>query len=174
MIGHASYPQIEDPDVPATLSRKIATGMLRDGCDFHGVAVSDDMEMHAVADLGSYEDLAIRALMAGNDVVMFCSHIERMPAVMDHVRKQASENPAVGLRFAEAVARAEFYRAHCRLLEFQSRPRHSTYEEIRAESDRFVQEFQDARLAEPMVPASDRRNRPRTPGTGHTGREEWT
>jgi beta-N-acetylhexosaminidase len=174
MIGHASYPQIEDPDVPATLSRKIATVMLRDVCDFHGVAVSDDMEMHAVADLGSYEDLAIRALMAGNDVVMFCSHIERMPAVMDHVRKQASEDPAVAMRFAEAVARAEFYRAHCRLLEFQNRARHGSYEEIRAESDRFVQEFQDARLAEPVVPASDRRNRPRTPGTGHTGREEWT
>lgn len=175
MIGHGSYPQLEKPEIPGTLSRKIATSMLRELCDFHGLALSDDMEMHAVADLGSYEDLAVKALMAGNDVVMFCSHIERIPAVMDNLRLQAAENPAIGARFAEAIARADFYRAHCAHLRFQNPPRHTTFDALRAESDRFVEEFQKARLADVVVPdAGDRRARLRTPGTGRTGREEWT
>lgn len=174
MIGHGSYPQIEDPEIPATLSRRIATDMLRGFCDFHGVAISDDMEMHAVADLGSYEELAVRAMMAGNDVVMFCSHIERIPAVMAHLRQRAREDSEIGARFAEAVARAEFYRAHCRQLRFQNAPAHRTYEEIRAESDRFVEEFAKARLVEEALPAAGERRQRRLPGTGRTGREEWT
>jgi beta-N-acetylhexosaminidase len=175
MIGHGSYPQIEDPEIPATLSKRIATDMLRRLCEFHGVAVSDDMEMHAVADLGSYEDLAVRAMMAGNDVVMFCSHIERIPAVMAHVRQRAREDAVIGARFIQAVARADFYRAHSDMLRFQNPPRHWTYEELRAESDQFVEEFNQARLPEEAITPADRRRASlRSRGTGRTGREEWT
>ena len=79
MIGHGTYPQIDEPDLPATLSWRMTTDLLRNFLGFDGVAISDDMEMHAVSDLGSYEEITERALMAGNDVILFCSHIERIP-----------------------------------------------------------------------------------------------
>src|SRR5438128_458634 len=92
MIGHGTYPQIDEPDLPATLSRRIATDLLRDVAGFNGVAMTDDMEMHAVSDYGSYEYISERAVLAGNDVVMFCSHIERVPDIHRFLEsKQRSE-----------------------------------------------------------------------------------
>ena len=52
MIGHGTYPQLDDPDMPASLSRVLTTDLLKK-IGFDGVAISDDMEMHAVSDLGS-------------------------------------------------------------------------------------------------------------------------
>src|SRR2546430_5090667 len=81
MIGHGTYPQIDEPDLPATLSKRVTTELLRDVAGFDGLATTDDMEMHAVSDYGSYESICERALRAGNDTVMFCSHIERIPDI---------------------------------------------------------------------------------------------
>src|SRR5438477_5641201 len=78
MIGHGTYPQLADPDTPATLSRRLTRDLL-DAIGFNGLAVSDDMEMHAVSDLGSYESLAERAPIARSDIILYCSHIERIP-----------------------------------------------------------------------------------------------
>lgn len=66
MIGHGTYPQVDEPDLPATLSRRLTTDLLRETLGFRGAAISDDMEMHAVSDLGSYEDISERALLAGD------------------------------------------------------------------------------------------------------------
>ena len=104
MIGHGTYPQIDEPDLPATLSRRMTTDLLRNFLGFDGVAISDDMEMHAVSDLGSYEDLSERALMAGNDAILFCSHVERVPELQAHLARRVAEDAKVRARFEEAVA----------------------------------------------------------------------
>jgi beta-glucosidase-like glycosyl hydrolase len=64
MTAHVLYPAL-DPDRPATLSRRIATDLLRDELGFRGVLVSDDMGMKAVADRYSIEELAVGAIEAG-------------------------------------------------------------------------------------------------------------
>jgi beta-N-acetylhexosaminidase len=44
MIGHGTYPRIEEnPDLPATLSWRLTTDLLRNAIGFEGIAVSDDM-----------------------------------------------------------------------------------------------------------------------------------
>src|SRR5881628_2773777 len=63
MIGHGTYPQIDEPDLPATLSRRITADLLREVAGFEGVAMTDDMEMHAVSDYGSYEYISERAVL---------------------------------------------------------------------------------------------------------------
>jgi beta-N-acetylhexosaminidase len=175
MIGHGTYPQIDEPDLPATLSWKMTTDLLRNAAGFEGLAVSDDMEMHAVSDLGSYEAIAERALMAGNDVILFCSHIERMPDVQDYLRSRAAEDVEVGRRFDEASARAEAFRAHCEKLRTDAGSPVSTFDKLIEETARFCDEFERTRpRREPVAIDSDRRKGPRHPGKGHTGREEWT
>ncbi|MEK6372464.1 MAG: beta-N-acetylhexosaminidase [Acidobacteriota bacterium] len=173
MIGHGTYPRIDEADLPATLSRRITTELLREVAGFDGLAVTDDMEMHSVSDLGSYESITDRALMAGNDVVLFCSHIERVPALQRHVRETAARDAAYGARFAEACARAEKYRAHVERLR-QSAPPPASFDAVIDEATRFVDEFEKTRPPrEIYVPDEDRRKNSRKPG-GRTGREEWT
>jgi beta-N-acetylhexosaminidase len=175
MIGHGTYPQIDAPDLPATLSRGITTDVLRRVARFDGLAVTDDMEMHAVSDLGSYESITDRALAAGNDVVLFCSHIERVPDLQAHVRETSSRDSAYAARVADAAARAEAYRAHCQRLRRDAPPPAASFDDIVDEVARFVDEFEKTRPPRDVtVPDIDRRKNPRKPGTGRTGREEWT
>src|SRR5688500_15117422 len=129
MIGHGTYPRVDEPDLPATFSERLTVGLLRQICEFDGVAISDDMEMHAVSDLGSYEEIAERALMAGNDVILFCSHIERMPDVQRFLERRVGEDANVRRRFEEAVQRAEEYRAHCEKLRADAGPGVGRFEE---------------------------------------------
>jgi beta-N-acetylhexosaminidase len=174
MTGHVLYPRL-DPGVPASLSPAITTDLLRREVGFEGLAISDDMEMHAVSDLGSYEEICERALCAGNDVILLCSHIEMAPRIMEHLERRAEQSASVGARFDEAVRRAEEYRAHCRELRSRATVQAGSLENILDEVRRFREAFEAARpkdgAGNPLV---DRRQNPRTPGTGRTGREEWT
>ncbi|HSP33302.1 MAG TPA: beta-N-acetylhexosaminidase [Thermoanaerobaculia bacterium] len=174
MIGHGIYPQIDDPDLPASLSPRMTTGLLRQ-IGFDGVAISDDMEMHAVSDLGSYEVIAERALKAGNDVILFCSHIERVPDIQSFLRRRVGEDAVIRARFEDAVGRAERYREHCERLRVNADPPAGSLDELVDESARFCDEFKRTRAQRGvLVPDVDRRKGSRTPGTGRSGREEWT
>lgn len=174
MIGHGTYPRVEDdPDLPATLSHRLTTDLLRNEIGFDGVAVSDDMEMHAVSDLGSYEEITERALLAGNDVVLFCSHIERIPDLQKYVARRIEEDASLRARFEQAVRRCETYREHCRRL--RAAPAPASWDEVVDEAERFVAELEATRPPHGgSVPDDDRRKHSRTPGKGRTGREEWT
>jgi len=175
MIGHGTYPQIDEPDLPATLSHCITTDVLRGDAGFSGLAMTDDMEMHAVSDLGSYEVISERALKAGNDVILFCSHIERYPAVQEFLERRRREEPSIRARFDDAVQRAENYRQHCLRIKAAGAPPLSSFEQLVEENIRFCDEFQKTRPeGEVYVPAIDRRKSSRTPGTGRSGREEGT
>jgi beta-N-acetylhexosaminidase len=175
MIGHGTYPQIDAPDLPATLSHRITTDLLRDVAGFNGVAMTDDMEMHAVSDFGSYEDISERALLAGNDVVMFCSHIERVPDIQRFLKEKVSADPAFRARVKQAARRAGAYRQHIDQLRRAAPPPVAEFDEVRDEASRFVEAFARSRHAQEVTVGDvDRRQGPRKPGTGRSGREEWT
>ena len=172
MIGHGTYPQIDEPDLPATLSRRIANELLRDVAGFKGVAMTDDMEMHAVSDYGSYEYISERAVLAGNDVVMFCSHIERVPDIQRFLETKSNADAAFRARINEAAARAAQYRQHIDQLRKSATESVATFDELIDEVARFVADFEKTRSGrEVYVPESERRKNARQP---RTGREEWT
>ena len=67
MTAHIVYPQI-DPDHPATLSKPILTGILRDHIGFDGVVITDALMMKAVHDRYGHARGAVLALQAGADM----------------------------------------------------------------------------------------------------------
>jgi beta-N-acetylhexosaminidase len=67
MVGHLLLPALDD--VPATLSRTIVTGLLRDELGFDGVVMTDALEMAAVSATYGVEEAAVRALIAGADTL---------------------------------------------------------------------------------------------------------
>src|SRR3954467_11007630 len=175
MVGHGNYPQVDEPDLPAPLSRRMTTDLLRGPIGFRGVAVSDDMEMHAVSDLGSYESLTERALMAGSDIILYCSHIERIPELQRHMDSLAKKDSATAARVAEAHKKAEAFRGHIDRLRQNARPPAASFDEVIDEAIRFIEKLEQTRPhREVFIPDSERRKQGRTPGKGRTGREEWT
>ncbi|MPZ62802.1 MAG: beta-N-acetylhexosaminidase [Propionibacteriales bacterium] len=69
MIGHLAVRTLDD-DTPATLSRPVVTGLLRDRLGFDGLTITDSMEMGAIIEGYGTGAAAVRALQAGNDVVL--------------------------------------------------------------------------------------------------------
>jgi beta-glucosidase-like glycosyl hydrolase/CubicO group peptidase (beta-lactamase class C family) len=77
MPGHLAVPALEpEREVPATVSRKILTRLLREEMNFRGLIITDAMEMSGVASLFAPGEAAVRAVEAGADVLL-------MPPVPD-------------------------------------------------------------------------------------------
>ncbi|MFY8078896.1 MAG: glycoside hydrolase family 3 N-terminal domain-containing protein, partial [Flavobacteriales bacterium] len=72
MVAHLSLPEFEkEAHVPSTLSKNIITGLLRDSLKFEGLVLTDAMNMEGVAKYFPAGEADVRALIAGNDVVLF-------------------------------------------------------------------------------------------------------
>lgn len=73
MTAHIYYPALQAGDeegTPATLSRKILTGILKEEWNFEGLVVSDSLTMRAVKDRYGTEKAAVMAFKAGNDLLL--------------------------------------------------------------------------------------------------------
>jgi beta-N-acetylhexosaminidase len=71
MPGHLAVPALEpDAIVPATLSRNILTGLLREELKFQGLIVTDAMDMGGVTSLYAPGEAAVRSVEAGADVIL--------------------------------------------------------------------------------------------------------
>lgn len=74
MTAHVTFPAIEPtPAMPATLSPKVLTGLLRNELGFAGLVVTDSMGMAAITQKYGMAEAAIMAVQAGADIVLTAS-----------------------------------------------------------------------------------------------------
>ena len=69
MIAHLLVPAL-DPVKPVTFSKKVVSALLREGMDFGGIIVSDALDMGALANEYPADEIAIRAVEAGMDILL--------------------------------------------------------------------------------------------------------
>jgi beta-N-acetylhexosaminidase len=70
MTAHVLVPAVDNTRTPASQSSKVITELLRDEMGFDGLVVTDDLEMRAIIETQKIGEAAIRAILAGADVVM--------------------------------------------------------------------------------------------------------
>jgi beta-N-acetylhexosaminidase len=70
MVAHIELPALDKENGPATLSRPVVTGLLRDELRFEGLVVTDSMAMDGVTKLGTPAENAVKAVQAGNDLLL--------------------------------------------------------------------------------------------------------
>jgi beta-N-acetylhexosaminidase len=71
MTAHIEMPSLDPaPNTPTTLSQPIVSGLLRHDFGFDGLIYTDSMGMAGVAAIYAPGDAAVRAIKAGNDVVL--------------------------------------------------------------------------------------------------------
>jgi beta-N-acetylhexosaminidase len=74
MTAHILFPQIEPDNIPATMSRRIMQGILREKLGFRGIVVSDCMEMAAIREHYGVSEGTLAAFKAGVDLVEITHH----------------------------------------------------------------------------------------------------
>ena len=70
MVGHLCYPQIDESGEPASISSWAVTQLLKEEMGFTGVAITDAMNMGAIANHYSSAEAAVRAVQAGIDMIL--------------------------------------------------------------------------------------------------------
>jgi beta-N-acetylhexosaminidase len=76
MTAHLAVPALEPENIPATVSSKILTGVLRDELGFHGLVVTDAMDMQGLAAMFDTAEASARAIEAGADVLLMPKRAE--------------------------------------------------------------------------------------------------
>jgi beta-N-acetylhexosaminidase len=89
MTAHVAVPALAPADVPATLSPRVLTGLLRKELGFRGLVVTDALEMGGIAKGYQAGEAAVLALEAGADALLMTPDPEAaLEAVLAAVRKR--------------------------------------------------------------------------------------
>ncbi len=106
MTSHLLLPQV-DPAAPATFSRAVSTGLLRDELGFTGVLVTDALDMAGASHPGGTPESAVRALAAGCDLLCLGNDNtdEQVEAIVVAVRAAVDTGALLAARVEEAVGR---------------------------------------------------------------------
>ncbi len=83
MIAHVQYPNIDSN--PSTISPDIISQRLIRDLQYNGLVISDDMEMDALEDIDTYTNLAKRALLAGNDILIYSTASDTESSIQQQV-----------------------------------------------------------------------------------------
>lgn len=100
-----------DADWPVTLSEKFIGPLLRWRDGFQGVVVTDDLHMGAIQNEHGEREAIVRALLAGNDILVFSNN----PAAATNVpgfRPRYDLGRHVAALVREAIARGELTQSH--------------------------------------------------------------
>lgn len=88
MIGHIQVPQIEtDLTKPASLSKSLIQGILRNDLNFKGLVITDELNMKGVTKNYSLTNASIEAITAGTDMILFNWNEEQTLKVYDNLVK---------------------------------------------------------------------------------------
>jgi beta-N-acetylhexosaminidase len=126
MTAHCSYPSLDATLNPATLSKPILNGLLRERMGFGGIVITDCLEMAAIEKHWSTTQAAVASVRAGATMALIChtqhkqiaaiealAHAEESGDIAaDIIRTEAHRIQTVkkGLGFPDSAARRSFIR----------------------------------------------------------------
>jgi len=146
MTAHIVYPRI-DSEHPATLSRKLLRGVLREAWGYKGVIITDSLVMEAIQARYGHDRAAVLALQAGADMVMALGSQDQQAAALRSISGAIDD----GSLAADALRRSSL-----RLDDLARRypVRQTRYARTRRESD---QELMNRAWALALTPIGDPR-----------------
>lgn len=108
MTAHVVFEAV-DPRYPATMSRAVVQGILRQRLGYAGLVVSDDLEMKAIADHYGCVEAARLGLLAGVDSFLCCHTADLAHAIIDLLAREAGAGGEPRERLNQAAQRVEAF-----------------------------------------------------------------
>lgn len=123
LISHANYPAVTRDKLPASLSKKWITDVLRKRIGYKGLIVSDDLEMGGVLKAATIDEAAVEFIRAGGDLCLICHQQEFIEQAFETMQSTFQRQAGFRRRVAESVKRiAAFKRKHATLLGMSGAP----------------------------------------------------
>ena len=119
MTAHVVHRGLDSSGVSSTLSDRVIGGLLRDSLSFDGVVFSDDLQMGAIRDHYDLEEVILRAIRAGVDVLTFGNNTVYEPDVAARAIETIRTLVARG-----EITRGRIEASYTRIMELKSRLAH--------------------------------------------------
>lgn len=101
MVGHLDVPALDSrPHHPASLSKPIITGLLKNKLNFKGLVISDALNMKGVTNYDTPGKTSLDAFLAGNDILLIPRN---MPKGAEQIVKAYKHNKVTEKRLAHSV-----------------------------------------------------------------------
>jgi beta-N-acetylhexosaminidase len=112
MVSHGGFPNIDIREEttggllePASLNYNIVTKLLREELGYKHLVVTDDLEMGAIARHYEIGDAAVRASLAGEDMLLICASSEKIRGGYHGLLEAAKRGTLPKERIAESLER---------------------------------------------------------------------
>ena len=116
MTAHIINRKLDSSGLPATLSYKMLTELLREKLQYQGIIITDDMQMKAIADHYNMEAALTLAINAGADMIIFgnqlSTSIQDSQAIVDYIESEVK---------AGNIAEETIQQAYARIVAFKNR-----------------------------------------------------
>lgn len=98
-----------DSEYPATLSKMIVTGELRNKLNFSGIIITDDLSMSAVSSYVDDNSAAVLAINAGNDLIITSDFVNMYNSVITAVKAGKIKMETIDTAVRRILAWKSFY-----------------------------------------------------------------
>ncbi len=123
LISHANYPALTRDQLPASLSKKWITDVLRRKIGCRGLIVSDDLEMGGVLKAAPIDEAAAGFIRAGGDLALICHRQELIEQAFETMQRTFADDVRFRDRVKESAKKIfAFKRKHARLLQMPAAP----------------------------------------------------
>ena len=131
MVSHAAFPAVTKARIPASLSKKWITGILRKKIGYRGLICSDDLEMGAVLAMGPIEQAMIGHIRAGGDLDLICHREDFIQRAHEALLREVGRDDRFARRVMESVRRVLAFKS--KEARGRGRPRHTPPTSARVE-----------------------------------------
>ena len=111
MTAHVQFPALDPSGVPATLSHRVMTDLLRHELGFGGVVITDSLGMKAISDTVGSARGAVEAVNAGADLCLFGHPAEHFAETCDTLAAAVESGVLTEARVVEALGRQDHLRS---------------------------------------------------------------
>lgn len=87
MVGHLAVPALDSDTLPATLSKKIVTGLLKHELGFKGLIVTDALNMQAITKSLTTSEASVAAFSAGCDILLYPNDADSAVTAIIHAAR---------------------------------------------------------------------------------------
>ncbi|HGJ5892124.1 MAG TPA: glycoside hydrolase family 3 protein [Arsenophonus apicola] len=100
--------------VPATLSKPILSGILRNKLNYQGLIITDAMDMGAIANNFDSNWVVKQAILAGNDIILMplkitaIEDVTKLEQLYHYLKTEAQSDPELNRRISESAYRVVF------------------------------------------------------------------
>jgi beta-N-acetylhexosaminidase len=107
MVGHVWLSALEEQPLPASISKRVTSDVLRGYLNYDGLVFTDDLYMKAVSNNWPVEEAAIMAIEAGADHLLVLGSLDEYLSVHKHLVSAVKSGRISEVRLAQSLKRLE-------------------------------------------------------------------